>query len=314
MYRMPLVPRLPFVGYGPLGPKGRGIVGTAVPAGEMSRLIRAKDWSKTALGPIESWPQSLRTVVSLMQASSSPVSLVWGPGHVQIYNDGYRAICGDRHPTSMGQDFRECWAVLWPAIRDAYETAWTGKTSHLENACMFLARDGSTEGTWLTFSSSPITGADSVEFLAHAAQRLWDQAGRARTSLPRTCSVGDAQAGRAHRRCFGTVAHWSGAAVEIAPGLVARGDARLMTIALENLLGNAWKFTAKHEHASVAVGRRDNGVDSEFQRLHKACEFEGAGIGLATVQRIISRHGGRIWAEAAIDQGATFFFVLGGKP
>src|SRR5690349_12535908 len=81
-----------------------------VGGGAMAKAIRGMDWSKTRLGPIASWPQSLRTTVSLVQASNSPISLVWGAGHVQIYNDGYWPICGAKHPTSMGQDFRECWA------------------------------------------------------------------------------------------------------------------------------------------------------------------------------------------------------------
>ena len=121
-------------------------------------------------------------------------------------------------------------------------------------------------------------------------------------------------------------------AIEIADGLSARGDKRLITIALVNLLGNAWKYTAKRPETQIAFGRenkgneavfyvRDNGAGFDmayagklfapFQRLHLDSEFEGTGIGLATVQRIISRHGGRIWTEAAVDEGATFFFTLG---
>src|SRR2546425_9905078 len=75
-----------------------------VGGGEMSKLIRSMDWTKTPLGPIESWPQSLRTTVSLCLASNFPISLAWGPKHVQIYNDGYWPICGGKHPHSMGQD------------------------------------------------------------------------------------------------------------------------------------------------------------------------------------------------------------------
>jgi light-regulated signal transduction histidine kinase (bacteriophytochrome) len=112
-------------------------------------------------------------------------------------------------------------------------------------------------------------------------------------------------------------------------------DAGLIRIVLQNLLGNAWKFTTKREDALIRFGRaprdrfgktvyfvRDNGVGFDmtyaekifntFQRLHTEDEFPGTGIGLATVQRIIHRHGGRIWADAVPDHGAVFFFTLGG--
>jgi len=120
----------------------------------------------------------------------------------------------------------------------------------------------------------------------------------------------------------------------IAAGLQASGDPRLLRVVLENLLGNAWKYTAKHAQARIEVGAiaqpdgrlayfvRDDGAGFDmayadklfvvFQRLHGPSEFAGTGIGLATVQRIIHRHSGRVWAEAAVDQGATFYFTLGG--
>jgi PAS domain S-box-containing protein len=124
--------------------------------GEMSRVVAAKDWSLTPLGAIEHWPQSLRTTVSLCLASNFPISLAWGPECTQIYNDGYWPICGAKHPHSMGQDFRECWASAWPAIGEAFESAWKGKARFLENQRMFLDRNGYLEETFFTFSFSPV--------------------------------------------------------------------------------------------------------------------------------------------------------------
>jgi PAS domain S-box-containing protein len=124
--------------------------------GEMGKLIGSMDWSRTPLGPIASWPQSLRTTVSLCVCSNFPISLAWGPKHVQIYNDGYWPICGGKHPHSMGQDYTECWASAWPAIGEAFERGLAGEASYIENQRMFLDRNGYLEETFFTFSFSPI--------------------------------------------------------------------------------------------------------------------------------------------------------------
>jgi len=117
----------------------------------------------------------------------------------------------------------------------------------------------------------------------------------------------------------------------VAPGLNTVGDSGLLRVLLENLFGNAWKFTGKQPHARIEFGTiqfdgkpaffvRDDGVGFDmayadrlfgaFQRLHTADEFDGSGIGLATVQRIARRHGGRVWAEGEVGVGATFYFTL----
>src|SRR3982075_2150027 len=135
--------------------------------GEMGKLIASMDWSKTPLGPIESWPQSLRTTVSLCLASNFPIALAWGPKHVQIYNDGYWPICGEKHPEAMGQDFTECWAAPWPVIGEAFTRALAGETSFLVNQRMFLDRNGYLEETFFTFSFSPIRDETGVAGLFH---------------------------------------------------------------------------------------------------------------------------------------------------
>ena len=125
----------------------------------------------------------------------------------------------------------------------------------------------------------------------------------------------------------------------VGENVIGHGDSRLLRVVLENLLGNAWKFTMNKPQARIELGVsrqdgarvyfvRDDGpgfdmtyVDKlfgTFQRLHAASEFPGTGVGLASVRRIIQRHGGRTWAEGAVGQGATFSFTLseheGGHP
>lgn len=124
--------------------------------GEMGKAVQATDWSRTPLGPIELWPQSLRTSISLSLASNFPIAIVWGPERVQIYNDGYWPICGAKHPQSMGQDFKECWYSAWPVIGAAFEQATAGRAAFLESERMFLDRNGYLEETFFTFSFSPI--------------------------------------------------------------------------------------------------------------------------------------------------------------
>ena len=143
-------------GGGSLPPADRNTREWPVGGGEMGRMVREKDWAATPLGPIGSWSPTLRTTIGLCLASNLPISLAWGPGHVQIYNDGYWPICGEKHPHSMGQGFRECWASAWPVIGDAFEGALQGETSFLENQRMFLDRNGYLEETFFTFSFSPI--------------------------------------------------------------------------------------------------------------------------------------------------------------
>ncbi len=121
--------------------------------------------------------------------------------------------------------------------------------------------------------------------------------------------------------------------LDIQPDIVAQGDPLLLRCLMENLLSNAWKYSAKRDETHITFGTRpgedggriffvkDNGAGFDmrfaqrlfgaFQRLHSASEYQGTGVGLASTQRIVRRHGGRIWAESAVNEGATFFFTLG---
>jgi light-regulated signal transduction histidine kinase (bacteriophytochrome) len=119
--------------------------------------------------------------------------------------------------------------------------------------------------------------------------------------------------------------------VDVTTGMTATGDPRLVRILLSNLINNAWKFTSLTSSPKIEIGQetvdgvtrtfvRDNGVGFDmisshrlfgaFQRLHSQSEFPGAGIGLAIARRIVNRHGGRVWAEGVVGEGATFYFVL----
>ena len=105
---------------------------------------------------MEQWSQSLLTTVSLCLASNFPIDIIWGPKHVQIYNDGYRVICGASHPRALGESFPVTWASAWPVIGEGFAQALQGKTSFLENQNIFIERDGFREETFFTFSFSPI--------------------------------------------------------------------------------------------------------------------------------------------------------------
>ena len=122
--------------------------------------------------------------------------------------------------------------------------------------------------------------------------------------------------------------------ITVPPGLEVTADPKLLHAVVNNLLGNAWKFTTNRAAARISVGTlrqgdeaiyfiRDNGAGFDmryvdklfgaFQRLHSSEEFAGTGIGLATVKRVITLHGGRIWAEGTVGEGATFYFTLGAQ-
>ena len=115
---------------------------------EMQQRIRAFDWSTTPLGPIEHWPQSLRTVVSILLSSRYQMWMAWGPDLTFFCNDAYRPTLGIKHPKALGMPSREVWPEIWPEIGPLIETVLsTGKATYDEGMLLFLERSGFPEET-----------------------------------------------------------------------------------------------------------------------------------------------------------------------
>jgi signal transduction histidine kinase len=129
--------------------------------GEMGRLVRSMDWSKTPLGPIESWPRSLRTMLGAVLGSRFPMLLWWGPDLLHLYNDAYRPILRDKHPASLGAPAAEVWAEVWdvagPMARSVQDG---GPATWIEDLQLFINSEGIAEETYFTFSYSPVPGDD----------------------------------------------------------------------------------------------------------------------------------------------------------
>ncbi|MFL5133202.1 MAG: PAS domain S-box protein [Microvirga sp.] len=138
--------------HGKLGPSLDFLSG----GGEMGALMRAHDWSTSPLGPPENWPQSLRTVVSLMLTSKFPMFIAWGPHLAFLYNDGYRPIFGAKHPHALGLPFRDVWSEIWPDIEPLVTKALAGEATYHEDLHLVMERNGYPEDTWYTFSYSPV--------------------------------------------------------------------------------------------------------------------------------------------------------------
>ncbi|MDX9874247.1 MAG: PAS domain-containing protein [Spongiibacteraceae bacterium] len=150
---LPVGPRLDFL-------SGGGCVG---------ELMRTGDWSASPLGPPDTWPQSLRAVVSLLLNSEFPMFLAWGPELAFLYNDRYSAILGSKHPGALGRPFYEVWNEIWHDISPLIDAALAGNASFRENMPLLMRRNGYEEQTWFSFSYSPVrdeTGAEAGMFCA----------------------------------------------------------------------------------------------------------------------------------------------------
>ena len=119
--------------------------------GEVARLIRERDWSKNPLGPTATWPQSLRTIVEFTLASPLPTKLIWGPDLIQLYNDAFAAIIGDKHPTGLGQRVTECWAEIMHLSAPQYARALTGETVIVHNQDWKILRRGVEDVSFMAY-------------------------------------------------------------------------------------------------------------------------------------------------------------------
>jgi signal transduction histidine kinase len=125
----------------------------------MGALMRAKDWSQTALGPVEHWPESLRSAISICLGSRFPIVLYWGPSLVVLYNDAYAEILGKKHPWALGRLCREVWAEIWGVIAPMLEgVITTGEATWSEDQLLLLERRGYPEECYFSFSFSPVRG------------------------------------------------------------------------------------------------------------------------------------------------------------
>ena len=125
--------------------------------GEMGAAVRGRDWSLTALGPIETWAPSCHTVMNLCLSSDFPMTITWGPEFTQVYNDAYIPLLGDKHPASLNRTFDRCWAEVWDVLGPmATQAMTTGVPSFRENMRMPINRYGYVEEAFFTYSFSPI--------------------------------------------------------------------------------------------------------------------------------------------------------------
>ena len=129
--------------------------------GEMGALCRTLDWASTALGPVEAWPQSLRSALSVCLGSRFPIVIYWGPSCTVLYNDRYAEILGKKHPWALGRPCREVWSEIWDVIAPMLQGVLdTGEATWSEDQLLILERRGYPEECYFSFSFSPVRGAE----------------------------------------------------------------------------------------------------------------------------------------------------------
>jgi len=176
--------------------------------GEMGERMRVLDWSRTALGPAETWPQSLRSAVSICIGSRFPIVLYWGPRRVVLYNDAYAEILGGKHPGALGRPCQEVWAEIWDVIAPMLDgVVATGRATWSQDQLLRLERRGFPEECYFSFSFSPVRGEDgSVEGIFTAViENTGRVLGERRLALLRDLGARNSAARTARQACEFTV-------------------------------------------------------------------------------------------------------------
>lgn len=124
--------------------------------GEMGALMRSTDWSRTVFGPVASWPQSLRTAISIMLESHFAMVVAWGPDFRFFYNDRYLPVLGTKHPASLGKPGAAIFPEVWPVVGPEFDRAFSGEAFAIDDWLLPLERNGYLENCWFTLSYSPI--------------------------------------------------------------------------------------------------------------------------------------------------------------
>src|SRR5271170_3293763 len=134
-----------------------GSTGLLGGGGELGALMRAMDWSRTALGPVETWPQALRTSVRILLTSRQPMFVWWGDELINLYNDAYKTIVGGKHPQALGQPASVVWHEIWDQVGPRARSAMTANEGTYDEALLLIMeRYGYREETYYTFSYSPV--------------------------------------------------------------------------------------------------------------------------------------------------------------
>jgi signal transduction histidine kinase/CheY-like chemotaxis protein len=183
--------------------------------GDMGALIKSKDWSHTPLGPVESWSQSLRMMVSFLLANRFPLLLWWGPRYVSIYNDAYRPILGAKHPRSLGQPASECWSEIWQILEPLIDTPFKGgPATWMDDLPLEINRYGFVEETHFTVAYSPVpdeTAPRGIGGVLATVHEITEKVvGERRVVVLRDLGAGATQAKTAEEACAvasGTLAH-----------------------------------------------------------------------------------------------------------